>query len=649
MSNIKIGGLIRKKKLQDYSHDNTTTSTFGFLQPACAIRELSAGETVDLDYGQFVRLNSMPKPTYSRLSIRTYTGFVPAEDIWHAFPQFASGKPYKGVGGSYIPTKTPYFTNRYLCAYLSSLSYCTLYQLTDPTFSDNGVKWTNISPVFSVSSAFDNALANAFPGWHAGHTWVNSTSAVGYSTIKTCDLAITFSDSSKTYIVCIRLNTLGKCLRKILIGIGWQPNWTLEPISALPLVAYYKMWFDLFAPQRNITWKETNAFQLMEYIEQYNLSSSFTYDSRTAALTYLFLDDLTRCFYTQEPDWVSMHIDRAANLDRGLSAKGINAAGNSTDVVSSSTTGLPSISTSTPTTYFQNKMLEVLTKWANKDTAIGGRIKDWMFVHGFGSYLDNPTTDKIFHQSIEIQVSDVMATTAASTQFDGDQALGDYAGRGIARSRTGEGKHVHIEANCVGFLVSMMTIVPESYYCQQVSGLLKHINPEDYWHPELDGTTLVPTPVSHVMGQNEFFIDDQTQEDMERTSFGNIPVYSEYSHQPNILNGDISLRSKRASLLPYTLDKWLTPPDVASDGKGLEGWLHVNNGTAWRYVDPEHLAWLGNYDRMFNNTDGVAHWLRDDNFIIHCYCQLKSHSYRIPLGNAFDTESFQEGLEVQHA
>lgn len=64
-------------------------------------------------------------------------------------------------------------------------------------------------------------------------------------------------NAAGTGIYCGRFTDRGRNFRKILLGLGYQLLLADQQVSILPLFAYYKTWFDLFAIQRDITWKDT--------------------------------------------------------------------------------------------------------------------------------------------------------------------------------------------------------------------------------------------------------------------------------------------------------------------------------------------------------------------------------------------------------
>ena len=108
-----------KKYLHPLNRSGVTTSGFGFVQPI-QCRELIAEDHVSIRTANLLRLQPLVKPTWGRVELKTYHGFVPIADIYHPFESLLSGKTYNGANSSYIPQYVP-FTQEAILAFSTYL------------------------------------------------------------------------------------------------------------------------------------------------------------------------------------------------------------------------------------------------------------------------------------------------------------------------------------------------------------------------------------------------------------------------------------------------------------------------------------------------------------------------------------------------
>ena len=71
-----------KKYLHNLERSGVTTNGFGFVQPL-QCRELISQDHVKIRAGNQLRLQPLAKPTFGRVEIKTYHGFVPIADLLH--------------------------------------------------------------------------------------------------------------------------------------------------------------------------------------------------------------------------------------------------------------------------------------------------------------------------------------------------------------------------------------------------------------------------------------------------------------------------------------------------------------------------------------------------------------------------------------
>lgn len=683
-ANIPVLGRGNKNK-HDLTHQVSTTSDFGFCQPVMC-NEVEADSTSDIRIGQVVFLAPMVKPTFGKLSLNTYTSFVPIEDIWHAYGSFLARQSYHGSGSSYIPTKVPHIDQKLLWYILAGHG---IYTVVKPFEGGSSIFInTDGSVVGSFEYMLDNGQANQqivneFRIKISSHFGFNHDSTffspmtdlvppVGYScmftygpgsnhpdslTLEGCDWFFPFVSSrdSKVYLACGRYGQYSKNLLKILEGCGYTICPDSGQRSILPLVAFYKSYFDLFMPARQKTWKDTSAHALMEFIEQTGLSLIPNSDPESAhgdsgALLVRFMDDLAECYYTQSPDYAAAHIVAGANTIAGQESIGAVRPNTSVTTVQNEPNQQAEL-------ILQNnklgqamlRLLKVVDKRVNIRSVTGGRIDNLLKALGYGQYRDNKESNFIGSQSIDIAMDPLWQSAAT------DQAwLGQLAGRGIAKDA---GRSYKFTAKSPGYIISLMCIVPHSRMAQGADMQTMRLYPEDFFTEDYDAQTLVPTAKANIYGEGDM---PRLVGSLE-TGFGNIPAYTEYKFKKNIVNGEMRMASTRASYLPWNLDKLLPYTQLSVDNNqrsfsisNFDGDLLVAS-PLWRYIG--RYPWLGNFDRIFVNEGSDystrLKWFEqyfwyhrlDDNFFIDCYVSYDKYSRALPVADSWQTDAFGEHIK----
>lgn len=458
-----------------------------------------------------------------------------------------------------------------------------------------------------------------------------------------------FEDTSITYAV--RLSDFGLRLRKILLGLGYAINFdSKQQVSILPLLAYYKAYFDVFGLTLYQHWETTNCYKLISWLTNFNFyakkftkyprlcenyleavlfadpevleevtSSSFGSESPHFLLTSFFTD-LGNCFATSEQDIVSSHIAKTAiSPELDMAKEFIDA---STGVIDDydvqnypgGTNGHAYIK-NVIHGELDSEYLKRLYKWTNRNTIAGQRIAELLRAQGFGQYVDDEKSNFIGYGEEEVDVVDVVSTADTFNKADSQGAqLGQYGGRGI---KAFSSKKNNFETSEDGFVITLCSFVPNSGYCQALD--LDHIclDKNDMYQAEFDGLGYEANPVSMVVADRNVTMlsstgtPDQTVDKV----FGFAPRYTRFKMANNVLSGEYSLRSTRDRYLPYTLDKFidLGEPEIIEEQMDsnvssamaiLTPRFEVSQlptaSPAWRYVS--RYPWLSNFNRIFTAT-----------------------------------------------
>lgn len=721
---INLGGKKLKKSFFPISFDSSTSCNFGECVPTF-MHEVVADSHVNIDMRSAVRFAPLTLPTFGRAYLHSYAFYHKFCDLWKPYNDFIAQTPYSnGSGSTYVPSQVP-------CLPLSFLWWIVVNHCSWSIWSvqSSSTPSTNGSPVDAAQYSIVPFELNSVELYEAGlpatlARLVNTGSVTSASypilsylldASRKSNLVVGLSDpvpntflsgddsiypagadylvtlnaqnlyyysdsqfkgngGTSNLLLTLKLNNSGKLLRKIFMGLGYQiANVTssAKPVSLLPLFAYYRSYFDTFAPKRFVKYDQTFFGRVMTVVENTGLSlqdvlftdSGFTQGSPLSG----FIDDLLACFYTEDTDYYSSQILGLVN-DYGSDLKqsylGVDNQNRPSEDTLDSTVqnkSLPAIDFASGTmqhTQAQQNILARLTNFVNRRSLVGGKIADLLeSVFGIPKKDvfddDNPYVGS---NVVDVDFSDVFST--AETQ---EASLGEYAGKALG---IGSSDYLSVDCSSPGIVLVFSTVVPRTQKVQGVNPNLFHVGSSDYYNPQFDGLTLLPTsihslycvdgPMSHGSGT-------------PARSFGNQSVFAEYKTKTQgILNGDLSLLSTKSSYDSFTLDQvfanYVVQDPINETTKGVsfvyigpqEG--SIVAGTMWRYVG--RWLWLGNFDRIFVNQRQSyslsapylldVTWnsrdthVTDDNLIVHNVVDLKINAPMLPLEDSYMTRDLED-------
>lgn len=102
--------------------------------------------------------------------------------------------------------------------------------------------------------------------------------------------------SAHKLFVGIRLNNSGKLLRKILMGLGYNLAPLDTPVSILPIIAYFRTYFDLFAPKRFVKYEQSYCYRAINKVVQTGEPMSTALFDNDGIGWSDIVDDLLSCF-----------------------------------------------------------------------------------------------------------------------------------------------------------------------------------------------------------------------------------------------------------------------------------------------------------------------------------------------------------------
>lgn len=650
-SKISVG-VANKSYTHNLSFDNNTSCNFGGVQPLFS-QYLSAGDKLSGNLRQLVRLSPMPVPTFGRMRLVNKLRFVPIVDVCPYFEAMLANQYVSNSDTNYLPTSVPLVQCKFLTMIvLSRFATCTYYK------GSGNLTPQNVSTTDQAVSFFDNMTSEQLTTLGLTLNLTDDSDAI---TFDGADYVII--DDSITQALTFRLTDMGKRLRSIMLGLGYVFDLdSSDNVSLLPLLAYYKAYFDAYVPKRNMQWTSTNCFVLIDEIFQ-NYVTNFgslynSSKSRVKAAAKEFILDLANSWYTSSDDFVSAHISSVSNQNSvkalSLPIDNLDDYKDTYNLVQKNIETYPTLDTGlsdiSEITSVGLRMLSRFSKWINKDTVIGKRVSEWLKVHYGADVASN-----FFKQSVSLDdivvncnINDIFSTSDTYSETDGvGDYLGSYAGKGLG---FGDG-NFSFTAPTFGFLIVLTCIVPDSGYCQGIDPTLFGIDRFTLPCAEFDALGYEVTSKSVIGDHNNLFIGDQDV--YSNVGFGFVPRYSGFKCRRNIVNGDMSRRGTINSYSPYYLDRILIDNSISSY-KNSDGTYQVSRSVAalpvasdiWRY--PTRYNWLGNFNRIFynsGNTDfnalikdnDLQETPLDDNFLVQSVISLKLTNKLKPIAMSYDT------------
>jgi hypothetical protein len=576
--------------------------------------------------------------------------------------------------------------------------------MATPFANANGQGYTHSAG--NEANAYDNTLAaiddhitfsEADMIWeYAGGDGVSGITSNDRNDVSSPVYGITNNNFDSCKIrLCFKLSSFGKRLRKVLIGLGYNFNLQDDTVvSMLPLFAYYKAWWDTFAPERYRNFYETNCWQLINLSMERANSSQFgsIYTSNGNFRTYYmgFMSELGSLFATERLDAISAAtdavfgatntttaangwetdiratiedtLDYVTNYEAGVGAKydtgtyniyfkqgafgnnGNNSALNNIGMNWDNSLG------SWDLTQPQIDALKKAYVVLNKASVAGMKVEEILRSLGFGTYVEECKGRFINGSDDFIKISDVVATAATS-----DAKLGQYGGRGLGVSDF----QFSYQTKEHGILIVLSCVVPETGYVNGPNRELEAFSFDRMYNPEFDGLAYEAIEKKNLGGAGVINDASATQ------TFGFLPTYSQFKFMSNKANGDFSLHSRKNAMTPYSLDKYIpvNEPNVyrveATNGHAgsttelCSPVYHYsdlpNAGEDYRYINK--FPWNGDYNRIFaaegdglewsvfspNNSAFLFDSFEYDNFMVHNVFTVAYYAHMKSIEDSYGT------------
>lgn len=521
----------------DYSkirlqYPHVTTGNFMEFGVADAIELAPDTKINNCHHKNFIRLNSMPAPTFGDAMIHNKTFFVPYRTVMPAWQDFHDGLEHLYATGGrvvdFVDEVHTFYNNEFVKFFIGSS--CS--ELVDD--------YTGM-PLLEYTEPYDFVIFN-----HAHQK-----------------------------IECYNFTEYGRRCWKILQSLGYKitPQYYAENDegpevhSALPLLCLAKIYIDWYYPSAYM--QDERAFDVIRLFNYDNASISFCDAFTSNELESIFNLINFVCYDTDL--FVGAFDNPVAN--NGISQTTlIRDVTDPADidhiyaVVDDSTNGTPNLRTNDGVlSQYGITALKSLTDYVKRHQLSGSRNID-NYLSRWGIMLDSDKLRLSLHLNSYnqfVEFGDVFST--ADTE---DAKLGDYAGKGYSMGSS----NFNFECKEFGMLITISTIVPMIDYYQGAMRHTKHFEKFDFYSPEFDNMgvqalstheVFCPSSVMYLYSATErngdgglpdistFRVDDKV--------FGFVPRYAEYKVGRAKLTGDFVLNSMNTGYGAWHLMRDLIP------------------------------------------------------------------------------------------
>lgn len=686
-----------KKSRFDFSHDVTSSFEFGECQPILCRLCATEHEKHNINIGSIVRLMPLQFPTFGRVMQRITTHFVPFSHLFRNWKNFLSDIPTQKVsisGGNYselttIPYGFPSVQTNTLMKILLRNDYSTYRVVGRPGTNDTTAAWDNLNS----SQITDSVICSFFRNGGSSSKYIgvaNMTDFYSEASNINSEVVNLLPDSSDFQSFChhdglncdlmllVKLRSKGRRLLKVLYGLGYKPSFSSEiSCNLLPLLAYFKSWFDTYSINNYDNWESSSAYKLIKFIEDHGTYpfSDIDDDDTGVSLLLDFFLDLSECWFSEDADYVSSalpvdgYLPSVTNKEvDGLFYQKTMANGYQSVNAGDTVDGYPSMENGAYIeTYDSNnpnvskrldhlsiQILKRLYISSLRDSATGYALEQRLKQRGYGSFVEGVKKYFLGSRTQMVQISDVTSTTENQ-----DAPLGLVAGKGVGVI---EKETISFDNDEPGYIISICVIYPICKVVNSLDPTLLGISKYSFYNPEYDALGFETTPyasIGHFVGtehgQNAGVASD-------RQSFGLHPRYTGFKCAPsNILNGNFSTRSTMMPLLPYTLDRVIFEnlmyqfdrsgtnqnPTFKTQDSGVQS-LMPSAGKRWRFVADSR--WKGNYNRIFygavsiqnpyDSTDIINDVIpQNDNFMANFEIVHTAYASMKPIEESWNAES----------
>lgn len=633
----KIAVAARPLKPKDMSRNHYTTLGFGVPFPVY-VEETIPRDKFTLQVHNFSRLAPMFLPNLGTINMKVHGFYVPFHMVWNHFENFVNGLPSWNSNGAQVYKHVP--------------------MVSDYDFTQ----------LFILGGNPDQALA----------ILVTSSSAEGGY-----DFAV---QADSTTINTYKFTLRGKQIYHMLLALGYNFNFTMrssdsQRYSALPLLCWLKVFLDYFIPSQLQPSSAIN--QLLSKIHDFTaaqIETTLGYQDFDLLLQEVYLYYQNNYFTSawQNPNSVVTglnNIGSTANdklVINSISSQGSQGTGTAASAINSviqpvgsNDSGVYSAyarvgSDLVNNTYAGNfsadglNMMQKFARYVKRSNFAGSRAVERILAR-FGVRIDDfqiGMCKYLGSDTISLQKSDVVVTGST-------EQSGDYTGKGWF---SGGSRTFKCVCDFAGMLIFTASLETPSTYTDGVRRRNLHMQPLDFYTPELDGGVMQAISgqelFSRVLNGTYNVYSNLNTLGLTRSSvFGFTPRYSEYKNGAQIddITGDFSLPRYAQNIDGFILPRRVFDlnrryQDTVDDPDNLtqpySAYAYDEVIAANQPLTPVQSLFMNDahqFDRIFRDTTGDADPVFSV-FRIDCVCNscslpLNESSELIGKGKLLDFET----------
>nr|QJB19073.1 MAG: major capsid protein [Microvirus sp.] len=322
------------------------------------------------------------------------------------------------------------------------------------------------------------------------------------------------------------------------------------PVSALPMAAYQRIWYDYYRDQnlQDIAWVplqngEFNAtlnygvLRKRAWQRDY-LTSCLPFAQKGDAVTIPIAGDITgQGIVERDPTalgpLLQHSLEAGTPLSNGvllnktgdiLEINGVKASidPNGTLFVDGDSFELSSIST----TINDLRTANALQRWLEKNARSGSRYIESLKAH----FHTSPTDARLQRpEMIGSSIQSVIISEILQTSETADTPQGNMAGHGISASKNG---YFNYTAQEHGIIIGLISVVPDASYAQGLSRMFTRLTRLDYAFPDFANLGEQAVLKREVVAK--------TTEAFNTATFGYMPRYAEYKFNNSLTTGEFA-------------------------------------------------------------------------------------------------------------
>lgn len=592
---VSIAAPNRSKFAMPSNH--ITTMNFGECVPVYNL-ECIPGDKIKLKPSVFARMASLALPTYADVRLKFKAFFVPYDNFWSHFNEFITGLP------SYIESEQYYISSAPI-----------IYE-------------SEIRDIFLTESVQENLIYTAT----TKTLMIELTHAEGYDIV---------SDSQHFY----RLTPRGKYFLKFLESLGYNVNFNDNSqgvaFSALPILAFFKMWLDWFIPSQ---------YQSVSLIHSFmsQLNSMANPEITGDQLLDLFMevvltyenDYFTSAWPQLNSSSDALTVGNAAEFYTGPDLPTFNATH-----ANNNQTYISPAGTNNTISQLGLDILKRLDSFVKRNNFAGSRTIERLLAR----WGVSPSSKELYYSQYigsaetSMQIGDVMS------QGSDVEVLGEYAGKGIIHMNGDE--EWNFETDKFGHFFVVAFLQPIVNFTEGIPRELFHTERFAFYHGEYDG--VLPMAISTKELFNRLHVGTEENTDMmtlngftpdsdfkNSSVYGYVPKYSEYKRGLDRLTGDFTLHSLKTNIEQFALTRKLYD-DVTTPTEMVPYDVNAQESNMANVKSIIYQNDALQYDRIFKLTDGSA-----DPFFCIFHFEVDAERRMIPIKDTPQIDGYGDNIQV---